>query len=79
MLELRQKGQPADYDTVLEDIRQRDWQDTHRAAAPLKQAPDAVLVDTSEMDFEESFQTLKNLILQKVGQSKDQAPCAEVR
>ena len=67
MLELQQKGQPAEYDTVLEDIRQRDWQDTHRETAPLKQAEDAVLVDTTELDFEESFQTLKNLILQRVG------------
>ena len=67
MLELQQKGQPAEYETVLEDIRQRDWQDTHREPAPLKQAEDAVLVDTSELDFEESFQTLKNLILQRVG------------
>lgn len=67
MLELQQKGQPAEYETVLEDIRQRDWQDTHRETAPLKQAEDAVLVDTSELDFEESFRTLKNLILQRVG------------
>lgn len=67
MLELQQKGQPAEYETVLEDIRQRDWQDTHRETAPLKQAEDAVLVDTSELDFEESFQALKNLILQRVG------------
>ena len=67
MLELQQKGQPADYETVLEDIRQRDWQDTHRETAPLKQAEDAVLVDTSDMDFEESFAALKNLILSRVG------------
>lgn len=67
MLELRQKGQPADYETVLEDIRRRDWQDTHRETAPLKQAEDAVLVDTSELDFEGSFAALKNLILSRVG------------
>lgn len=66
MLELRQKGQPAEYETVLEDIRQRDWQDTHRETAPLKQAEDALLVDTSELDFEESFQALKKLILERV-------------
>ena len=66
MLELQQKGQPAEYETVLEDIRQRDWQDTHRETAPLKQAEDAVLVDTSELDFEESFQALKKLILERV-------------
>ena len=67
MLELQQKGQPAEYETVLEDIRQRDWQDTHRETAPLKQAEDAVLVDTSDLDFEESFAALKNLILSRVG------------
>ena len=67
MLELQQKGQPADYETVLEDIRQRDWQDTNRETAPLKQAEDAVLVDTSDLDFEESFAALKNLILSRVG------------
>ncbi len=79
MLELRQKGQPADYETVLEDIRQRDWQDTHRETAPLKQAEDAVLVDTSDLDFEESFAALKNLILSRVGQEKEKARRAEVR
>ena len=68
MLELQQKGQPAEYETVLEDIRRRDWQDTHRETAPLKQAEDAVLVDTSELDFEESFRALKRLILDRVGQ-----------
>ncbi|WP_394967149.1 (d)CMP kinase [Candidatus Allofournierella merdipullorum] len=66
MLELQQKGQRAEYETVLEDIRQRDWQDIHRETAPLKQAEDAVLVDTSELDFEESFQALKKLILERV-------------
>lgn len=79
MLELRQKGQPADYETVLEDIRQRDWQDTHRETAPLKQAEDAVLVDTSELDLEESFAALKSLILSRVGQEKEKARRAEVR
>ena len=79
MLELRQKGQPADYETVLEDIRQRDWQDTHRETAPLKQAEDAVLVDTSDLDFEESFAALKSLILSRVGQEKEKARRAEVR
>ena len=58
--ELAAKGQPADYDT--RDIRTRDDQDTHRAAAPLRQAPDAVRVDTSELDFEQSFQALRSLV-----------------
>ena len=51
---------------VLADICRRDRQDTERAAAPLRQAPDAVLVDTSELDFEQSFQALKAIILARV-------------
>lgn len=64
--ELQDKGVDTDYETVLEDIRRRDYQDSHRATAPLRQAEDAVLVDTSEMDLEESFQALKSLILSRV-------------
>ena len=63
--ELAAKGQPADYETVLADIRRRDDQDTHRAAAPLRQAEDAVLADTSELDFEQSFQLLRAIIREK--------------
>ena len=62
--ELAAKGVDADYDTVLRDIRTRDDQDTHRAAAPLRQAEDAVLVDTSELDFEQSFAALRKLVEQ---------------
>ena len=61
--ELEQKGQPADYATVLADIQQRDYQDTHRAIAPLKQADDAILVDTSDIDLQASFDLLKSTIL----------------
>lgn len=63
LAELLEKGRQTDYETVLTGIRQRDWQDTHRAASPLAQAPDAVLVDTSELDFEQSVQALKQVIL----------------
>ena len=61
--ELEEKGQPADFATVLADIQQRDYQDTHRAIAPLKQADDAILVDTSSIGFDESFALLKRTIL----------------
>ena len=61
--ELEEKGQPADFATVLADIRQRDYQDTHRAIAPLKQADDAILVDTSAIGFDERFELLKRTIL----------------
>ncbi len=53
--ELLEKGQAADYDTVLRDVRQRDYNDSHRAAAPLRQAQDAILVDTTHDDFEQAF------------------------
>ena len=61
--ELAEKGQPADLATVLADIRQRDYQDSHRAVAPLKQAEDAILVDTSDIGLQESFDLLKRTIL----------------
>jgi cytidylate kinase len=48
---------------VLADIRQRDYQDSHRAVAPLKQADDAILVDTSSIGLQESFGLLKRTIL----------------
>ena len=47
----------------LADIRQRDYQDSHRAVAPLKQAEDAILVDTSDIGLQESFDLLKRTIL----------------
>ncbi|WP_291244890.1 (d)CMP kinase [Fournierella sp.] len=64
--ELQEKGVDTDYQTVLEDIRRRDYQDSHRATAPLRQAEDAVLLDTSELDLEQSFQAMKKLILSRV-------------
>ena len=66
LLELEEKGQKTDFETVLADIRQRDYQDTHREAAPLRQAEDAVRVDTSELDFDESFAALKQVILEHI-------------
>ena len=67
--ELVEKGQNPDYQQVLADIRQRDYQDSHRAVAPLRQAEDAVLVDTSHLNLEESLEALKAVIREKVGQA----------
>lgn len=64
--EYQQKGVEVSYEEVLADVRQRDYQDTHRAAAPLKQADDAVLLDTSELNFEQSFEAMKKIITEKV-------------
>ena len=60
--ELLTRGTQVDYDTVLRDIKERDQRDSSRAAAPLCQAEDAVLVDTTGNTQEESFALLLNLI-----------------
>lgn len=56
--ELIEKGQSVELTQVLADIEQRDYQDSHREIAPLKQADDAVLVDTTEVNLEGSFDLL---------------------
>ena len=66
-LEYQQKGMEVAFEDVLADVKQRDYQDTHRAAAPLKQAEDAVLLDTSALDFEQSLDAMKQIIAQKIG------------
>lgn len=65
-LELEAKGVKADFDEVLRDIIYRDEQDTNRATAPLKQAEDAILADTTELDFEESFRLLCDIVVNKL-------------
>lgn len=65
-LELEQRGQAADFDTVLRDIIKRDEQDTNRPIAPLRQAEDAVLVDTTLLDLEQSFQAILDTIKEKI-------------
>lgn len=60
--ELSARDIQTDYETVLRDVKARDAQDTNRAAAPLRQAEDAILVDTTSMTLEESLQALLNII-----------------
>ena len=63
LAELQARGEAADYDTVLADICRRDDQDTHRAVAPLRQAADAIRLDTSDIGLEESYRLLKATVL----------------
>ena len=60
--ELVAKGEAADFEKIKADIEQRDYQDMHREIAPLKQAVDARLVDTSDMSIEEVVDTICGLI-----------------
>lgn len=60
--ELKEKGIPADYETVLAEIKERDYNDSHRETAPLKQADDAVLIDSSNMTIEEAVDKIVSYI-----------------
>lgn len=65
MKELEQRGTPEPYEKVLADIQKRDYDDSHRAAAPLKQAEDAVLLDTTELNFAQSEEALLAIIRER--------------
>ena len=65
-IELQEKGDSVSYETVLSDMIARDENDKNRAYAPLKQAEDAWLCDTTELTFEESFQKLLTYIQGKL-------------
>ena len=65
-LELTEKGIEARYEDVLADMIERDYNDSHRAIAPLKQADDAVLADTSELDLQQSIELIISIIEGKI-------------
>ena len=65
--ELNAKGMKANYDQVLKDIQQRDYQDTHREVAPLKMCRDSIKVDTSDMDLDQAVAGIREIIAKKVG------------
>ncbi|POF34126.1 (d)CMP kinase [Roseibium marinum] len=60
--EMIAKGQEANYVSVLEDLKRRDERDSQRTVAPMKQAEDAVLLDTTEMDIETAFQAAVDIV-----------------
>ena len=64
--ELLAKGQKADYSKVLQEIQQRDYQDTHREVAPLKMARDSIKLDTSDLDIEGVLAEMKRIIAGKI-------------
>jgi len=65
--EMKEKGMDITYDSVLEDLIWRDRNDSTRSTAPLKQAEDAVLLDTTELTFEESVQKALDIIYGRLG------------
>ena len=65
--ELIAKGQKANYEKILQEIQQRDYQDTHREIAPLKMARDSVKVDTSDMTIEQVIARIREIVAEKTG------------
>ena len=69
--ELQAKGEPADLDTIAKDIEERDYRDSHRAVSPLKQAEDAILIDSSKMTAEEVAEQILAIWQQVMDQEKE--------
>lgn len=66
LAEFEARGQKMDYDILLKEIKQRDLNDSTRAIAPLKQADDAIKVDTSSMTLNESIECIRGIIVEKL-------------
>ncbi len=66
LAEMQAKGSKASFEQILKDIQQRDYQDTHREVAPLKQAKDAVKVDTSQLDIDGVVAAIKAIAAEKI-------------
>ena len=67
-LELIERGTEKNYEEVLAELIERDYNDSHRAVAPLKPAEDSVIVDTTQLSFDESKQELLRVIKEKLGE-----------
>lgn len=63
-----EKGIEADYETILEDIKKRDYQDMNREHSPLRKADDAVEIDTSDLTIDEVVDAVMKIIQEKVGE-----------
>ena len=66
-LELQAKGKKDSYEQVLKELEKRDYQDTHREIAPLKQAKDAIVVDTSLLDIDGVVAAIRQIVQEKCG------------
>lgn len=64
--ELIEKGQSVNFEDILKDVIERDERDSSRAIAPLKPADDSIVVDTSNLDFDESLQLLQKIIKENI-------------
>ena len=65
--ELREQGEHKDFGVLLVEIEERDYNDSHRAIAPMRPAEGAVLLDTTDLDFEQSCRSLREIIQEHMG------------
>ena len=65
-VELQEKGKPVPYEQLLAEINQRDWDDSHRAASPLMQAEDAILLDSSSLTQEEVTEAILSMARERI-------------
>lgn len=64
--ELQEKGQPADYDSILQNVQDRDYMDSHREVSPLRQADDAVVLDNSHLSIAQQDEWLMQRVQEKL-------------
>ena len=64
--QLAEKGIQVDFDQLLEEVKQLDWQDSHRDAAPLRQAEDAILCDTTHLDLDQSVDQILQIVKERL-------------
>ena len=67
--QLLEAGKEADYDQILKEVQERDYQDSHREVSPLRQAEDAVFLDTSDLNIEEVVDAVAGIITEKTGRT----------
>ena len=65
--ELEAKGQAVSLDDVVRNLEERDWADSHREISPLVQAPDALVLDNTDMTVEEQLEWIKGILYEKFG------------
>ena len=66
--EMRAKGDVVNMEDVLKNLQERDYIDSHRETSPLTQAPDAIVLDNSQMSMEEQLEWLKGIISKRFGE-----------
>jgi len=71
MQQIEEKGQKADFDTILREIQERDYRDAHREIAPLIPAADAVVIDTTNLTMQQASNMLKQLIVKQIDSDKN--------